>query len=93
MWSPCKAFGRLGNSILGGEFMKNIKRLFVLLLLLVFSISAYKEVYFDKTSHMSYRQHGNNVIGSKKGLAKYWDILFKKVKDPKFIHQRQRNAN
>lgn len=50
------------------------------------------EVYFDKSSHMSYRQHGNNVIGSKKGLAKYWDILFKKVKDPKFIHQRQRNA-
>ena len=49
-------------------------------------------VYFDKSSHMSYRQHGNNVIGAKKGLAKYWDILFKKVKDPKFIHQRQRNA-
>ena len=51
------------------------------------------EVYFDKVGHMSYRQHEANVIGSKKGLAKYWDILFKKTKDPKFIHQRQRNAS
>ena len=55
-------------------------------------VACFGEVYFDKTSHMSYRQHGDNVIGSKKGFAKYWDILFKKPKDPKFIHQRQRNA-
>ena len=41
---------------------------------------------------MSYRQHGNNVIGAKSKLAKYWDMVFKKPKDPKFRNSRLRNA-
>ena len=41
---------------------------------------------------MGYRQHGNNVIGAKSKLSKYWDMIFKKPRDPKFINQRLRNA-
>ena len=54
--------------------------------------ACFGEVIFDKTTHMLYRQHENNVIGAKGKLARYWDMIFKKPRDPKFIHQRQRNA-
>ena len=55
-------------------------------------IACFGEVIFDKTTHMDYRQHGNNVIGAKSKFSKYWDMIFKKPKDPKFINQRLRNA-
>ena len=55
-------------------------------------VICFGEVIFDKTTHMNYRQHENNVIGAKSKLGKYWDMIFKKPKDPKFIHQRLRNA-
>ncbi len=55
-------------------------------------VVCFGEVIFDKTTHMGYRQHGNNVIGAKSKLSKYWDMIFKKPKDPKFINQRLRNA-
>ena len=55
-------------------------------------VACFGEVIFDKTTHMDYRQHGNNVIGAKSKFSKYWDMIFKKPKDPKFINQRLRNA-
>ena len=55
-------------------------------------VVCFGEVIFDKTTHMGYRQHGNNVIGAKSKLSKYWDMIFKKPRDPKFINQRLRNA-
>ena len=55
-------------------------------------IVCFGNVIFDKTTHMSYRQHGNNVIGAKSKLTKYWDMVFKKPKDPKFRNSRLRNA-
>lgn len=55
-------------------------------------VACFGEVFFDKTTHMLYRQHENNVIGAKGKLARYWDMIFKKPRDPKFIHQRQKNA-
>lgn len=55
-------------------------------------VVCFGEVIFDKTTHMHYRQHENNVIGAKTKLDKYWDMIFVKPKDPKFINQRLRNA-
>ena len=55
-------------------------------------VACFGEVIFDKTTHMGYRQHGDNAIGAKSGLTKYWDMIFKKPNDPKFIHQRMKNA-
>ena len=55
-------------------------------------VVCFGSVILDKTTHMHYRQHENNVIGAKTKLGKYWDMIFKKPKDPKFIHQRLRNA-
>lgn len=55
-------------------------------------VACFGNVVFDKTTHMSYRQHANNVIGAKNKLAKYWDMVFKKPKDPKFRNSRTRNA-
>lgn len=55
-------------------------------------VACFGEVIFDKTTHMHYRQHGHNVIGAKSKLSKYWDMIFVKPKDPKFINQRVRNA-
>ena len=55
-------------------------------------VACFGEVIFDKTTHMDYRQHGNNVIGEKSKFGKYLDMIFKKPRDPKFINQRLRNA-
>lgn len=56
-------------------------------------VACFGEVIFDKSTHMLYRQHENNVIGATKGkFARLWDALFVKPRNPKFIHQRQRNA-
>ena len=49
-------------------------------------------VIFDEEPHMSYRQHGKNVMGANKnGLRKVVDKV-KKRNDPTFINQRQRYA-
>ena len=54
--------------------------------------TCFGSVIFDEEPHMSYRQHGKNVMGANKnGLKKIIDKL-KKHNDPIFIHQRQRYA-
>jgi glycosyltransferase involved in cell wall biosynthesis len=37
-------------------------------------------VYFDKESRLSYRQHDNNVIGGRKGFIKNWIRRTKRIK-------------
>ena len=54
--------------------------------------TCFGSVIFDENPHMSYRQHGKNVMGANKnGLKKIIDKL-KKHNDPIFIGQRQRYA-
>lgn len=54
--------------------------------------TCFGSVYFDEEPHMSYRQHGKNVMGANKnGLRKIFDKL-KKGNDPIFVGQRKRYA-
>ena len=49
-------------------------------------------VFFDLTTHMSYRQHGNNTIGAVKGKIRYYLSVIKKRNDPKFVLLRKKEA-
>lgn len=54
--------------------------------------SCFGEVVFDKSTHMSYRQHGNNSIGAIKNKVKYFINQYLKRNDPKNKNIRQRQA-
>ena len=54
--------------------------------------SCFGEAIFDKSSHMSYRQHGDNSIGAIKNKLKYFIKQFVKRKDIRNINVRQKMA-
>ena len=60
--------------------------------LLYMIATCFGEVVFDQTSHMSYRQHGDNSIGAIKNKIKYFLNQYLHRNDPKNKNVRQRNA-
>lgn len=55
-------------------------------------VACFGDVVFDKTTHMRYRQHENNVVGANSKFGKYMDAIFRKPYRPNFINQRLKNA-
>ena len=55
-------------------------------------VACFGHIVLDRTSHMSYRQHGKNVIGAnKRGLGRVIQTL-RKSNNPGFVNLRLRNA-
>ena len=56
-------------------------------------VACFGHIVLDRTAHMSYRQHGNNVIGANRnGIFGRIIETLKKSKNPKFVNLRLRNA-
>ena len=55
-------------------------------------VVCFGHIFFDKSSHMSYRQHGDNAIGAHKSKLAHIKELIKKDKDPKFFLIRKKEA-
>ena len=60
--------------------------------LLYMIATCFGEVVFDKSAHMSYRQHGDNSIGAIKNKIKYFLSQYLHRNDPTNKNVRQRNA-
>ena len=60
--------------------------------LLHYLVAATGKIIYDKTPHIAYRQHGNNVVGAKNGIVKkmktFLKILFAKGKS-KYTRQAE----
>lgn len=55
-------------------------------------VVCFGHVYFDKSAHMSYRQHGNNEVGAIKSKLRHYIDLLKTDKDPSLFFRRKNEA-
>lgn len=55
-------------------------------------VVCFGRVFFDKSTHMSYRQHGNNEVGAIKSKLRHYINLLKTDKDPSLFFRRKNEA-